>query len=148
MNKRFRIDILAATISMVVMIGCGGSTIPVDEELPVKIDTNYLTDVYGVGIKGVRYYCDSNSSKVFTLANGDFNFNANGDKCKFMLTDDNVSNTAQPLYINSMENNDSSGINGLPYICTSGHSGKTGDSQANGYFDHVLEIDECTITYE
>ena len=65
-----------------------------------------------------------------------------------MLTADNLSDTAQPLYINSIENNDSSGVNGLPYVCTSGLSGKTGESQANGYFDHVLEEDECTITYE
>ena len=142
MNKRFRINILAATISMVVMIGCGGSTIP------VEVDTNYLTDVDGVGIEGVRYYCDSNSSKVFTQKNGDFNFNPNSDKCKFMLTADNVSDTAQSLYINSIKNNDSSGVNGLPYVCTSGLNGKTGESQAHGYFDHVLAEDECTITYE
>jgi len=80
MNRKFKVGIFTIASSLVVLVGCSGGTVP------VEVKTHHLTDVNGVGIEGVRYYCDSNSSKVFTLANGNFNFNPNGDKCKFMLT--------------------------------------------------------------
>ena len=142
MIKNLRLYTLA--ISSVLFVGCSNGT-PI---VVVDVDTHYLTDVYGLGIEGVRYYCDSNSTKTFTPESGRFDFNPNGDKCKFILSSDSTSQTDQPLYINSKEKDDSSGVSGLPYVCISGHKGKTGESQAKGYFDHNLSGDECTITYE
>ena len=46
MNRRFRVDIFAITVSLVALVGCSGGTVP------VEVDTHYLTDVNGVGIEG------------------------------------------------------------------------------------------------
>ncbi len=139
-------SIVIAGVAVFALSGCGG-----DGSGGGGMDTHYLTNVDGVGIRNVPYDCRVGGAGT-TGADGAYGFESAGDDCTFTF-DQHA--TDEPLYIKRSEFG--AGVSGLYYYCTyntgSGNTPYRGWTDGSGHIKHVWNhagawvIDRCTLEY-